>query len=574
MALRQSATASREGVFRNWSVRGKVIAAFAVVLLCTAGLGLFAIGRLSAVNTAAADIRENWLPSTRALGKVAQIAERVRSYQGIAFLADTEADRQARAAKTAKTSADMLAALMQYEPLIAPGEELRLAQAMLGAWSAYSALSDKLATFMEDTASRGQALNLYRADMLTAMDTFRAALEADILFKVGGGKAAASSGAALGHSAILMICAVLGLMVCLCTAVGWGMVHTISRPISAMTAAMRRLADRDMSVEIPGAGQRNEIGGMAAAVQVFRDNMVEADRLAAEQEADRSAKAARAARLEGMVQDFESKAGGAVAQLSAASAQMETTAQGMSANAEQTGHQASAVAAAAEEANINVQTVASAAEELAASIGEIGRQVAHSAGITGKAVEDARRTDAIVRALAESTQKIGDIVGLISSIAGQTNLLALNATIEAARAGEAGKGFAVVASEVKSLALQTSKATREIGEQVGQVQTATGEAVEAINGITAVIGEVSAIATSIAAAVEEQASATAEIARSIQQTAANTHQVTSNIAGVSQAASETGAAGGEVLRAAAGLSQQAEQLRQEVDGFVAGVRAA
>jgi methyl-accepting chemotaxis protein len=217
---------------------------------------------------------------------------------------------------------------------------------------------------------------------------------------------------------------------------------------------------------------------------------------------------------------------------------------------------------------------ASAAEELTGSIGEINRQVAHSAKITAKVVNDARQTDGIVRALADDAQKIGQVVELISSIADQTNLLALNATIEAARAGDAGKGFAVVASEVKNLANQTSKATGQIGAQIAQIQLATGEAVQAIKGITDTIEEASDITTTIAAAVEEQGAATAEIARNVQQTAASTREVTSNITGVSQVASETGTAAGQVLEAAGDLSRQAEQLASEVSAFVADVRVA
>ncbi len=221
-----------------------------------------------------------------------------------------------------------------------------------------------------------------------------------------------------------------------------------------------------------------------------------------------------------------------------------------------------------------MQTVASAAEQLTASISEISRQVLQSSRITERAVADARRTDTVVRALSDGAQKIGDVVGLITSIAGQTNLLALNATIEAARAGDAGRGFAVVASEVKNLAQQTAKATDEIGAQIGQIQTATGEAVEAIRAITGVIEEVSTIATAIASAVEQQGAATAEIARNVQQTAVSAHEVTSNIAGVSQAANDTGAAAAQVLSAAEGLSRQAATLTDEVNEFAAGIRAA
>ncbi len=269
---------------------------------------------------------------------------------------------------------------------------------------------------------------------------------------------------------------------------------------------------------------------------------------------------------------FEAKVGTLVSMLSSGATELQATAQSMSATATQTNKQATTVAAAAEEASAGVQTVAAAAEELASSINEIGRQVAHSTKITEKAVGDARRTDTIVRALADGAQKIGDVVQLINGIAAQTNLLALNATIEAARAGDAGKGFAVVASEVKSLATQTAKATDEIGAQIKQIQGATREVVEAIKAIGATIDEVNVIASNIAAAVEEQGAATAEIARNVQQTAASTQQVTATIAGVSQAANDTGIAAGQVLGAASGLSQRAEQLTGEVNRFVAGVR--
>jgi methyl-accepting chemotaxis protein len=221
-----------------------------------------------------------------------------------------------------------------------------------------------------------------------------------------------------------------------------------------------------------------------------------------------------------------------------------------------------------------VQTVASAAEELSASISEIARQVAQSSEITNQAVEDANRTDVIVKTLAEGAQKIGDAVGLISTIAGQTNLLALNATIEAARAGEAGKGFAVVASEVKSLANQTAKATDDIRQQVAQIQLATKEAVAAIEEITRTIGEVSRIAASISTAVEEQGAATQEISRNVQNAAQGTQDVSSNVADVQHGATETGTASAQVLSAAQSLSTDSNRLKIELDRFLVTVRAA
>lgn len=349
---------------------------------------------------------------------------------------------------------------------------------------------------------------------------------------------------------------------------------TITRPVAAMTFAMDTLARGDSSIEIPALDHKDELGRMARAMQVFKENKITADRLHAEQQADRAVKEQRTLRLDALTKAFESKIVELVGHVSSAATELQATAESMTGIAGETTRQTTAVAAAAEEASVNVQTVAGAAEELTCSIAEISRQMAQSAELTGMAVEESKHTDGIVRDLAESAQKIGEVVGMISSIAGQNNLLALNATIEAARAGEAGKGFAVVASEVKSLATQTAKATEQISQQIAGIQATTKDAVTSIQGIGARINEISEIAATIAAAVEEQGSATNEIVRSVQQAAAGAAEVTCNIAGVSDGANNTAAAATQVLGSAGDLSRQAEQLDSEVDQFIAGVRAA
>ncbi|MCA1531866.1 cache domain-containing protein [Bradyrhizobium sp. NBAIM03] len=366
----------------------------------------------------------------------------------------------------------------------------------------------------------------------------------------------------------------IGLML-LMAALSWLIARDVLGALDRQKNRMQAISEGAIDKPVEETDRGDEIGRMAETLEILRQTALTARTLEAEQVAAkaRSEQEKREA-LIALADRFDASVGQLVGLMASGSGELETTAKSMSSTAEGTNRRAAVVGSAANEASQRVQTVASAAEELSSSITEISRQVAQSAEVTGRAVDSARRTDTIVRALSDGAQQIEHVAELISNIAAQTNLLALNATIEAARAGEAGRGFAVVASEVKSLASQTAEATREIGDKITQIQGATKEAVDAIGGITATIEEVSRIATSIGAAIEEQGAATAEIARSVSQTAEATKEVTTNIGGVSTAANETGNAAGMVLAAASNLSKQAEQLSGEVGTFLKGVRAA
>jgi len=389
---------------------------------------------------------------------------------------------------------------------------------------------------------------------------------------VEASKTAVTETAATSNN-LLTIVALAGTAISL-TLLAWIVLATVVRPIGGITKSMEEIAGGNLNANISGADRQDEVGTLARALDVFKQNAIERLRLEDREKAEVATREARQAKIESATRRFDQAIIAALAGIKGDVNQLHSSSQALSSNADQTQRQSTAVSAATEEATTNVETVSSASTELSASIHEISRQVQASASITQEAAREAQDATSKIGGLAEAAQKIGEVVNLINDIASQTNLLALNATIESARAGEAGKGFAVVANEVKHLAGQTAKATDEIGAQIARVQDETKAAVASIVGISATIDKINELSSAIASAVEEQGAATAEIARNVEQASAGTREVATNISGVAQAATETGQMAQSVYTAANSLMQQSTQLEHEVENFLREVREA
>jgi methyl-accepting chemotaxis protein len=558
------------------SIRAGLLSLFGLMTLLIGGLGYLSITKVSYINDNVTAFATHWFPARDMIGRINVGLDQLKNLEAQHMVSASAEEMTALEQKILETKDKINKALRSIQKLDHDDVMDRAIQALQAKIASYDSIQKRFIELSRKSSDNTQETGkLYKGEMEAAFAEVTAIIDAtrDRITE-SANKEAEKATSEYERGRFLSF-----------VAIGFGLVLTVgamafafygvSRPIEQITLAMSALAKGDASASIPFADSRNEIGAMAGAVQIFKDNMVRTRELEREAEAAQAkTEADRKRAMAELADRFERTVGGIVTTVSDAAAELQAAAQALSSSSAQTTHQSTVVAAASEEAASNVRTVAAAAEQLSGSVREISRQVSMSSTIARKAVEEAEETNEQVSGLSVGAQKIGAIVDLINDIASKTNLLALNATIEAARAGEAGRGFAVVAQEVKALAEQTGKATAEITSHIASVQTSTDQAANAILGIGRTIDEINQIATGIAAAVEEQGAATEEIARNVDQAALGTTEVTRNITGVNQAAEASSASANQVLSAATELSSQSDKLRTEMERFLSTVRAA
>jgi methyl-accepting chemotaxis protein len=557
------------------SLKTSLMATIIALLLMTCGLGWVAVSQLSAANERISEFAEHKLPLVRSLGEIRYATTRLR-VRSARLAQITDAGERQKAKDLADQSiGDVDKAVAEYAGLIAGlPKQQEVLDAFKANWPTYVGMHNDIYQTMVDGKAEAASTLLNKTSqppfnaVIAALQSGIDQVDADVA------AAQAETVAAYRHAFALTVGTIAAGIVLALGALAF-VFYGVVRPLHRITTAMAGVAGGNLSTPIPYAAARNEIGEMASTLQVFRDGLTETERLRlAAVEAETRNRERLAAERAAIADHFETAMGALAEGFVHSSGEVADAARNLASTAEETSRQAQAVAGAAETASENVQTVAAGTEELSASVREITTQVTKSADIARSAAKEAHRSNENVKALSASAQGIGEVVELIRAIAEQTNLLALNATIEAARAGEMGKGFAVVASEVKNLAGQTAKATEEIARKIQEMQAATSVTVDSISLIVTTIGTIQEVTQSIASAVEEQGAATTEIAGNTHRAAGGTSDVTQNIAGVGTAAEMTGSAATQLMSLSGALQTQAARLKDEVAGFVTGLRSA
>jgi methyl-accepting chemotaxis protein len=563
-------------IWRDLSIRAKILAAFASLIVALLALGLVAIAQMSNMAREAADVRDNWLPSATKIGHLRAEVNQFRLAEANSMLAiSTNTNAESVDDMMAAAAAAVDAAYDSYKPLIthATDDESLMAE-FVKQWPIFrqSAL-DTL-----DIARSGNmtgAMNAFNNGDEASRAALSEVLAKDITFHAQEGSMSADAEESIYRFSRLVLFIGTGFGVLVGAAMSLALIFGLVMPLKGASGAVEQLAQGDLNVTVRGAERGDEIGALARTLDVFKRNMLRTRELeAASASASAGEQAKRRAMAAQMADQFERTVQSIVAGVSRSAEEFQATARILSDSANETAAQAKTVAEVSETSSNNIASVASATEELSYSVKEISEQVRQSREIAAESGAQAEKTDAQMRDLARAAEKIGGIISLINDIAGQTNMLALNATIEAARAGEAGRGFAVVAQEVKSLAEQTARATADISAQIGDIQATTARAADNISSIVRTTEKANSVAMSIAASVGQQGDATQEIAQNIQYASKGAQQVADNISGVLGSAQNASSASSEMLASANGLTEQATRLRAEVNAFLNSVRAA